>query len=231
MVALIKNSEVRKQAFELFKAGDPLVEISRKLDIPEGTIRSWKSRYKWDATLQQDDATKNCNVAKKKRGAPLQNKNAEGHDGSNAGAPKRNTNAEKHGLFSKYFTDDTKDIYESLVDSDPLALLWHNIMFMQAELLRSQKIMYVKDQNDKTIEKVGYTEGKTVGETWEVQQAWDKQASYIKAVARIEAELRNMIKDYLELEGQSSAEAKAEAKDWKTAIIEIAKRRRGDQHD
>ena len=34
-----------------------------------------------------------------------------------------------------------------------------------------------------------------------------------------------MIKDYLELEGQSKADAAASAKDWKQAIIEIAKRR------
>ncbi len=86
--------------------------------------------------------------------------------------------------------------------------------------------MFVKDAEDKTIEKIGYTDGaKVQGEQWEVQQAWDKQGNYLKSLSRAQAELRNMIKDYLELEGKSKADASAAAKDWKAAIIEIAKRR------
>lgn len=52
------------QAKELFLQGKKLIEISKILDIPEGTIRSWKNRGKWEdnnsATLQ----SKKCNVAK-----------------------------------------------------------------------------------------------------------------------------------------------------------------------
>ena len=48
------------KAFELYKQGLKLIEIANKLDIPEGTVRSWKNRYKWNATLQ----TGKCNVAK-----------------------------------------------------------------------------------------------------------------------------------------------------------------------
>ena len=41
-----------------------LIEISEKLGVPEGTVRSWKNRYKWNnATLQKEK----CNVARKKR--------------------------------------------------------------------------------------------------------------------------------------------------------------------
>lgn len=213
------NSEVRKEALELFKAGVKLVDISRRLNVPEGTIRVWKSRYKWDDETQHE--TKKRNVSKRKKGGQPGNSNAVGNTGGGT---------VKHGLYSKYFTPETRDIYESLLNADPLTLLWHNIMFAQAELLRSQQIMFVKDHDDKTVEKVGYTDGKTIGETWTVQQAWDKQADYLKSVARIQAEIRNMIKDYLELEGQSKADAKANAEDWKKAIIEIAKRR-GEQHE
>lgn len=48
------------EAFELYRQGLKLIEIANRLDIPEGTIRSWKNRYKWNATLQ----TGECNVAK-----------------------------------------------------------------------------------------------------------------------------------------------------------------------
>lgn len=55
-----------EQAQALYLKGLKLVEISKQLDLPEGTIRSWKNRYRWDndsnATLQKNE----CNVAKDK---------------------------------------------------------------------------------------------------------------------------------------------------------------------
>ncbi|MBD5473658.1 MAG: phage portal protein [Lachnospiraceae bacterium] len=55
-----------EQAQALYLKGLKLVDISKQLDLPEGTIRSWKNRYRWDngsnATLQKND----CNVAKEK---------------------------------------------------------------------------------------------------------------------------------------------------------------------
>lgn len=38
-----------QQAKELFLSGVKLVDISRQLDVPEGTVRRWKSTYKWDS--------------------------------------------------------------------------------------------------------------------------------------------------------------------------------------
>ena len=37
-----------QQAKELFLSGMKLVDISRQLDVPEGTVRRWKSTYKWE---------------------------------------------------------------------------------------------------------------------------------------------------------------------------------------
>ena len=91
--------------------------------------------------------------------------------------------------------------------------------------MRSQKIMYVKDIDDRTSTQIGFTEGKSTGETWEVQQAWDKQANFLKVQSVAITALKNMVKDYLELEGASKADAKEQVQDWKAAIIEIAKRR------
>lgn len=52
-----------EQAKKLFDNGLKLIDIARQLDVSEGTVRSWKSRYNWNATLQ----TEKCNVAKKKQ--------------------------------------------------------------------------------------------------------------------------------------------------------------------
>lgn len=61
-----KDARVDK-AFEMYKQGLKLIEIANQLGVAEGTVRSWKNRYKWDgdrnATLQKK---KECNVAKEK---------------------------------------------------------------------------------------------------------------------------------------------------------------------
>lgn len=58
------------QAKIMFENGKKLIEISQELGVPEGTVRSWKNRYKWDsnednATLQKKEQKKR-NVAKSK---------------------------------------------------------------------------------------------------------------------------------------------------------------------
>ena len=38
-----------------------------------------------------------------------------------------------------------------------------------------------------------------IGEKWEVQQAWDKHANFLKSQARAQGELRGLIRQYNEL--------------------------------
>jgi uncharacterized protein YjcR len=193
-------------------------ELIQKYNIPLNTLKSWIKRYHWSE--EKKGAPK-----KKKRGAPLNNKNAVG-----AGAPKENDNAVKHGLFQKYLPKDTYDIIESMKDKTPLDLIWDAIQIQYAAIIRAQQIMYVKDKDDVTSTQTGFTEGKISGETWEVQQAWDKQANFLKAQSKAVDSLKNMVKDYLELEGASKQDAKEQVEDWKATIIAIAKRR-GEQKD
>lgn len=57
------------KAFEMYKQGLKLIEIANQLGIAEGTVRSWKNRYKWDdggnATLRKKEK-KERNVARKR---------------------------------------------------------------------------------------------------------------------------------------------------------------------
>lgn len=41
-------NENAEKAYELYKQGMKLVEIASQLNIPPGTVRRWKSTYKWD---------------------------------------------------------------------------------------------------------------------------------------------------------------------------------------
>lgn len=178
------------KAKELYKKGQKLIEIANRLGVPEGTVRSWKNRYKWDCNVAKEKR----NVAKTKRGGQPGNRNATG--------PPGNKNAEKHGFFSKYLPEETFSIIQEIEKKDPLDILWENIQIAYAAIVRAQQIMHVKDHDDKTIEKVEEKKGKDkkiIGEKWEVQEAWDKQATFLKAQARAQAELRSLIKQYDEL--------------------------------
>lgn len=51
-------SDKKAEAEKLFNKGMKLVDISKKLGIPEGTIRSWKNRGKWgEKTSKKTSAT------------------------------------------------------------------------------------------------------------------------------------------------------------------------------
>ena len=179
-----------EQAKAMFLNGQKLVEIASQLNLPEGTVRRWKSTHRWDS----ERSDKKSERSHRKRGAPLGNNNAVGH-----GAPEQNKNAEKYGFFSKYLPEETVSIIQEM-PTDPLDILWDQIQISYAAIIRAQQIMYVKDRNDKAITEIGHKDGDTVTEErWEVQQAWDKQGNFLQAQARAQAELRSMIKQYDEL--------------------------------
>lgn len=167
-----------------------LKDIAAELQVSEEQIRKWKNQDKWDkVTLPNAKG----NVTNHK-GAPAGNQNAVGH-----GAPKQNKNAEKYGFFSKYLPEETVSIIQEM-PTDPLDILWDQVQIAYAAIIRAQSIMYVRDQKDVTITKIGHKDGETVTEErWEVQQAWDKQASFLKAQARAQSELRSMIRQYKDL--------------------------------
>lgn len=176
-----------QQAKELYLQGMKLVEIASQLNLPEGTVRRWKCTHKWDS----ERSDKKSERSKRKKGGQPGNHNATG--------PPGNKNAEKYGFFSKYLPEETREIFYAIEQADPLDLLWHQIQIAYAAIIRAQKIAYVKDQQDKTVEKVEEKKGKIIGQRWEVQQAWDKQNEFLKAQARAQGELRAMIKQYDEM--------------------------------
>ena len=181
-----------EQAKAMYLEGEKLVEIASQLNLPEGTVRRWKCTYKWD---NERSDKKNERSRKRKRGAQPKNQNAVGNNG---GAPEQNKNAEKFGFFSKYLPEETVSIIQEM-PTDPLDVLWDQIQIAYAAIIRAQQIMYVRDRDDKTIEKIEEKDGNVIGERWEVQQAWDKQGKFLQAQARAQSELRSLIKQYDEL--------------------------------
>ena len=179
-----------EQAKEMYLQGQRLVEIASQLNLPEGTVRRWKCTHKWEN--ERSDKKSERSPKKKKEALSQEIKNS-------SGGPPGNKKAEKYGFFSKYLPEETREIFLRLTMADPLDLLLHQIQLAYAAIIRAQRIAYVKDQQDKTIEKIEEKEGNVIGEKWEVQQAWDKQSNFLKAQARAQGELRSMIKQYDEM--------------------------------
>ena len=137
-----------EQARELFLSGKKLIEIAQLLDIPEGTIRSWKNRYKWNRNV----ANKKRNVAKRRGGQPG-NRNAAGSRGG--AAPLKNKNAVTTGEFETLFFDCLNDEEKRLVDLMPNDK--HTLLFQEIQLLTVRERRMLKRIED-IKESVAYLE-------------------------------------------------------------------------
>lgn len=168
-------------AYEDYKSGTKRKDIAAKYQVSINTVKSWKQRH-WN---QKEGAP-----PKRKKGAPLKNKNASGR------TPKKdeNQNARKHGFFSKWLPEEVNQIIGEMPE-DPLDILWANIQMQMAAIIRAQNIMFVQDKYDKTKEIT--LEGEATA--YDVQQAWDKQANFMSAQSRAMKTLESMIKQYDEL--------------------------------
>lgn len=163
-------------------------EIAEKYNVTLNTVKSWKTRH-WNKQSVHTKKDKSVHT-KRKRGGQPGNKNATG--------PPGNKHAEKHGFFSKWLPEETKEIIGEM-PSDELEILWMNIQLQFAVVIRGQRLMYVHDRHDKTVERIEYKDGNVTGERWEVQQAWDKHATFMNAQSRAMKTLESMIKQYDEM--------------------------------
>ena len=194
------RSPNRDKAFEIYKEHDGKIanrEIANILGVSEKTISGWKVKDKWNYKLN-GVLQKKIRSTPNKRGGQPNNKNAVGNTGG--GPPKENKNAETHGFFSKYLPEDTFNIIQEIEVKNPIDILWENIKIQYAAIIRAQKIMYVKSQQDHTKELVKETIGeKADTNEWEIQYSWDKQANFLNAQSRAMKTLEGMIKQYDEL--------------------------------
>ena len=160
-----------------YESGMTYKAIAEKYGVSPSTISSWQQRYNW------------VRKKEKKQKAPKRKR----------GAPKGNKNHLIHGIYSKLLPKETLKIVKSMDTINPLDIIWANIEIAYSTILRAQQIMYVKDKDDISVTKVGESTGKIESEKWEVQYAWDKQASFMKAQAIAQNRLSQLIKQYDEM--------------------------------
>jgi uncharacterized protein YjcR len=178
-------------------------DIAEKYEVSINTVKSWKKRYGWN---RDRGAPSEKSVHTKKRGAPKGNINAKGNAG---GAPKGNQNAATHGFFSKFLPAETLEIMEAMQERSAADLIWDQIQIQYAAIIRAQQIMFVQDKNElvKELKKSKYEilpegdsfEQVATEEEFEIQFAWDRQATFLNAQSRAMGELRSLIKQFEEL--------------------------------
>jgi uncharacterized protein YjcR len=185
-----------------YQRGMKYKDIAEKYNVSLNTVKSWKQRHAWN---RKKGAHNEKSMHTKKPGAPPGNKNAVGNSGG--AAPVGNSNAVTHGFFQKYLPAESFEIMQHIETRSPLDMLWDNIMIQYTAIIRAQQIMFVKDRDDKTIERIEEKGGDTSwGEKWEVQQAWDKQATFLQAQSRAMSTLQSLIRQYEELCRQGQAD-------------------------
>ncbi|HDR7324390.1 terminase [Bacillus toyonensis] len=243
-----------------------LLSTSEKT-VSEKTVGGWKSKDGWldklNGVLHKNERStpkKDAEYSKKKPGAPKGNKNAINNRGgakkgnknavgnSGGAAPLRNGNAATHGLYRKYLPQEIFDLKEELIEAinnDPLAIIWESIMLQYTQIIHAQRIMFVRDNEDMTKElrKNKLTES-GFEEEWEIQFAWDKQASFLNAQSKAMSTLVNLIEKYDRLANTEEQKLRIEklkkeiaaikvdgdtnqnTEDWKESLMKIAERRR-----
>lgn len=60
-------NEKAEEAHNLYKTGMKLVDIATQLDVPAGTVRRWKSTYKWDGEQESERSDKKSERAGKNK--------------------------------------------------------------------------------------------------------------------------------------------------------------------
>ena len=157
------------EAERLYREGWKLVDIAKKLDVPEGTVRRWKSTQDWES----ERSDKKANVRKLKGGQP-NNKNALGNKGGFApegnknavghGAPKQNKNAVTTGEFETLFFDcldsEEKELIEQII-LDKNQLLLQEIQLLTVRERRMLKRIEALKKTDDEQNENGKEQGMT----------------------------------------------------------------------
>lgn len=181
-------------------------DIAEKHDVSINTVKSWKVRHNWNRNGVHTKE-KSVHTKKKKDAKGTKDKKKvrypNGHPGNKNPVKKftqRNQAARKHGLYSRYMPAETLEIMEMINDAEPADLIWSQIQIQYAAIIRSQQIMNVMNKDDMAKEIKKEKPGEYGDEIeYEIQFAWDRQATFLNAQSRALSELRATIKQFDEM--------------------------------
>lgn len=173
------DEKIKKKIQKLYENGESFDGIFNKYGVAINTVKYWVYKHKW----KRENHIKKPTKTKRKMNGFCVGK-------------LQNTNAVKHGLFAKYLPKETLELVGAIETMSPLDILWENICLKYAAIVRSQQIMYVKDNNDVT-KRITVDGSETT--VYQYKEAYEKQASFLMAQSRAMGTLMNLIKQYEEM--------------------------------
>lgn len=163
-----------EKAKAMYLEGMKLVEIASQLNLPEGTVRRWKSTHKWE---NERSDKKSERSEKRKRGAQPGNKNS-------SGGPPGNKKAVTTGEFETLLFDCLEPEERRLaqaVPEDKKTLLMQEIQLLTVRERRMLKrIDLLRQSPDDSEEVSGDETGMTV-----VSHKWESKRTKIQIFVNI----------------------------------------------
>ena len=213
----IRAPDNKDLAYKDYMSGMKYKEIAAKYNVSMATVKSWKTRYKWDRKSMHtkkdkkekvciqnrneenlkpsDNANLNNLDKKRKESSETNSQNPKARYGNknalgNAGGnggPPGNKKAEIHGLYAKYLPEETMELIELIKSKDRLDILWEQIVIQYVAIIRAQKIMYVTDKEE-IIKELKKEESSEYGQKTE----WEFQFAWDRQASFLNAQSRAM---------------------------------------
>lgn len=225
-----------EQAKELYLAGEKLIEIAKRMELPEGTVRRWKCTHKWDKTDSERSDRENAKKSersdkkvKRKRGAQPGNKNS-------AGGPPGNKKAVKTGEFETLLFDCLDEDEKRLIANTPedkQRLLLQEIGFSSVRERRmlkrieaiKQSIGYLEESQSEQGLALVWIETRDQGTKEKYEGKIGQIQAIEEALTRVQAQKQRAIES-LHKFGFNDAQIRLETK-----RIEMAARANGDAEE
>lgn len=177
----INRNPLRDEAKKIYlekKGKITLKNLAEMLNVNYKTLTGWKSKDNWDKGIRK----------RVRKGGQKGNKNAKGNKGG-SGAGVLNDYNLKHGFYSKILPEDALELLEDIKEFNPMDMLWDTLIMQYLSIIRAQKIMHVKSQRAltkvlKRQKESSGAESSSWEKEWELQFAWDKQATFMQAQSK-----------------------------------------------
>lgn len=184
--------------------GITLIDLAEKHGVKEGTLKSRKSREKWEKVATKKDASKNKKMQPSKKVASSKEpKKRSGNPNPKNQFTSRNNPSLDHAMYAKYLPEESLAIFEAIESMTAADMLWDQIKIMYSNIMRAQSIMFVESKSEmiKELKREKIQRGKNPSreEEYEFQFAWERQAQLLTAQARAISELRTSINQFNKL--------------------------------
>lgn len=136
------NAKAAK-AEAMYHDGMKLVDIAKKLGVPPGTVRRWKSTYQWDGQTKKKQSER----------SDKQSERSDKTEKSNRGGQRENTNALKNGTYAERYWENVTAEEKAMMNDMPTDEEFQLIETLKLTTLRERRYMALLSRYRELLEK------------------------------------------------------------------------------